>query len=527
MAFILCPECESPNSEFAIACPKCGYPIGYVTDRTQLVTLSANPFTDCEGFLEVLNAIESADDETMSPALMLAKSRELPTVVYGLLAGNADAAVRIMLAQNEALPDRLLGKLACDSVVEVRKAVASNPSASDETLSTLAIVTPYSGDNLSSSIRFIPWNRKPIYPDNSEVLIALTGNPSLSCGLAERLSTDVNPYVRAAVATRHDLTQDTLMRLASDVSEWIIDPGGVLAVMTAVAKNPSARMDVLEVLARYCIDDVMDVIEANPAVKDSDKGKLREIASDAADAANVGTLAAFSPGPMVYGIQSRNTIVSVNIASEMKTLREYCHAEDADRRVMAAQDARATESMLTQLAKDADECVRHAVASRHVIPAGVARVLASDRSEQIRSSLGANNSCPEDILEQLSLDGSRRVRCAVARNEKTSTSIVEMLSRDADGEVRVAIAEREDHHCEAIFERLIAEGEQDVLYALLHNACVSRVRRIWIAEHYGMSLPHDLEDHDRDDYNDEPLDCEWPLDGWHFDEDNGWLDYEP
>ncbi|MEE8526165.1 MAG: PH domain-containing protein, partial [Thermoanaerobaculia bacterium] len=103
MALIPCPECSNQVSTAAVACPRCGFPVGSVPpDARSLASGSAPPIP------------MSMDEETLweaRPATLLLLGQILRTVVFLIVLAILDWAVRSYLLPSLSDPPPVLTEI--------------------------------------------------------------------------------------------------------------------------------------------------------------------------------------------------------------------------------------------------------------------------------------------------------------------------------------------------------------------------------------------------------------------------------
>jgi len=86
----------------------------------------------CEGFVCHSTLTELALDDEVSVRLAVAERRDLPTLVWRLLAKDKSPVVRARLAANSAIPDEVLRLLCSDEASPVRVAAMKHPRVSED-----------------------------------------------------------------------------------------------------------------------------------------------------------------------------------------------------------------------------------------------------------------------------------------------------------------------------------------------------------------------------------------------------------
>lgn len=149
------------------------------------------------------------------------------------------------------------------------------------------------------------------------------------------------------------------------------------------------------------------------------------------------------------------------------------------------------------------------------LPASLIERLSQNPSDDVRSGIALNPSTPSEILKEVATSGDELIRACVARNLSITSEILDILLKD---------------DC------------LDVITALKNNAALSeddkarvkqRLRDYWREEHADHHIHNPLDPYEGDEPTDDrylptiEYGVESPLNGWHYDEDNGWLDYYP
>ena len=627
MSFVLCPECGAPCSDLAISCPRCGFPLGYVTDRRRLERISFNPFTEFEGYPDQIEALCHERDDCTTPETLVAEAPSLPAGILLTLCGSRDAKTRELVARNPTLPPDLLDSLAKDEDWKVRKAVASNPATSVDTLAALAYCLE--SPNYPSGSHF---DRNHII----DLRLAVANNPSIDTGLMARLAADYDARVRAAIASRQDAGQDVLTLLSKDASVVYTESEGSISIRSLVARNPSLGEETLATLANEQDRDVRVSVASNPSASE---GLLSRLAHDgdwrvkeavaqnpsAAESLLTDMALDFSYD-LIDSIRAqiaRNPSATIEVFHALRkkdagfslesysryapsdnrirpapapsrvngymleriaenpsvgpdTLRQFSEDEDPVFRVIAAGHVLTPDVLLLRLAEDQSKPVRMAVATNDGVPSSVAKVLAKDpdadvratfacgrspylglllgdadesvlehlarntaasrcvlgrlskhTSVSLRCAVAENSSCPQDVIAQLCEDESDEVRCCLARNPSTPYAVLYWLARDRSLEVRIAVAKRNDEQMDTLFEHLASlDGPRALLAALYGNPRIPKDMRARLGEHlFGPYYDYNWDDSDSSSSWEDSQ--ESPLAGWHYDEDNGWLDYYP
>ena len=176
------------------------------------------------------------------------------------------------------------------------------------------------------------------------------------------------------------------------------------------------------------------------------------------------------------------------------------------------------------------------------LPVSLIEKLSQRPSEDVRAGIALNPSTPASILMTLLQDSSYCIRILVGRNPSTPIEMLREIAATDDEDTRAFLASNPSITPE-ILDLLLTDGRLDVLTSLGKNPALSEADRArvkqgisdyWYEAHHGDHHVHDPHDpYEGDEPVDDRylpvigVDQESPLCGWHFDEDNGWLDYYP
>lgn len=248
---------------------------------------------------------------TESLCFLLAKSPTTPPKVLALLASNCDQFVLQALARNTELPLFVLEDLADLDDCNVRRLIALNPKTSLKLLEKLAadrVETVRS----AAGLRLLPDEWKSLEPNqlreklrlekvsdeiqflfvgggDSELLISIASNPSISECVQRRLAADIDARVISALAANPTTTKFILELIAK---EWRDDatvqaainsrnlPASLAELSEAELINNILRGDVLEeqlpMLFRNCGCNVKQAILSGNSLAFDDKRILIE-----------------------------------------------------------------------------------------------------------------------------------------------------------------------------------------------------------------------------------------------------------
>lgn len=118
------------------------------------------------------------------------------------------------------------------------------------------------------------------------------------------------------------------------------------------------------------------------------------------------------------------------LENELAGQGENSSNEETLIRLVLAGNPHSSESVIIQLADDADKRVRRRVAENPNVPASVLKKLAADESADVRIAVAEHKNLPESVLETLAGDADDDVRLGLSMNDKLPVSILEKLSND-------------------------------------------------------------------------------------------------
>lgn len=183
----------------------------------------------------------------------------------------------------------------------------------------------------------------------------------------------------------------------------------------------------------------------------------------------------------------------------------------------------------------------NAIAVNPSLPVSLIEKLSQSPSDDVRLGIALNPSTPISVLMRLLHDSDEFVRLHAVQNPSMPPETLKELATTDDQHIRVYVASNHSITPE-IIELLLADGDLDIFVALLENPTTPeayRTRADQQISDYWRDARADHHTHNPDDpYEyDEPVDDKYlpvigddpesPLYGWHYDEDNGWLDYYP
>lgn len=445
-----------------------------------------------------------------------------PELARGLLAEANDETLRV-LAQDEATPQDVLQNLATHSNSGVRRAVASNASTPVEALRVLATDTEVGIRAIAGKSNALPLESLVALAEDTEAKVreVAAGNASTPAEILARLAADDEQAVVAAVARNEEATGAVLQRIvdvhgakrhddeqryssilaggdplievaknpktSAEALRLLVDSRN--AIRGAIALNPHAAADVLDEIARTVHRDVWAKRPNNLSLEYERERILDAVVSNPSSA--IGTLQFLSAGDWVTRRTATKSeredgrTVSWKIwnpaateaAKEDKarsvraeiSRRQWQGCGSKASRLVFADNGDTAPEILAELARDADDSVRRAVAANRSTPRDAFLTLASDAVVSVRLA-AASATHPDDVsakhgspggrerwyqeaFERLAQDDDPQVRATVVSNVEVfwkvlSPQVRESVVFDADVQVRAALARsyvRQDH----------------------------------------------------------------------------------
>lgn len=333
---------------------------------------------------------EAAGCDHGSVRFAVAKNTSTPPDVLRRLVDDKSKDVRYVAARNPAIPAETLATLATSNDEERRRAAASNHAAGESMLSTLA------GDAAEN------------------VRLGVAQNATVTASVLRRLFEDPSELVRfeaACHATAAGMLEDLL-------AAGRLDFDSALAV--GAASNRACPTLVLGALAEIDDNLVADAVLRNPASSRSHRDELlRRLPSDV-------FLNRMFVGP---GLAKGSELPDLS----EQTLRFLAaDSDDTGRRIIAAAHPDTPAPVLADLAGDAEEEVRRAVAQNPRCPADVLSTFAGAESMRIRCAVAAHADCPPRPMAVLAHDSEEEVRIELAQNPSTTVDVIAVLLADTD-----------------------------------------------------------------------------------------------
>ncbi|UNK69404.1 hypothetical protein [Microbacterium sp. H1-D42] len=236
-----------------------------------------------------------------------------------------------------------------------------------------------------------------------EVLIALAGNPSLSAGSLESLTTKMasmrTEAAREMFAESDRTPVAVLEGLSTDRRNYL---------RAAVAANRSAPLHVLSRLAQDSSADVRLAVMANPQVPSELAFSIAEVLLASSENLDLHSV--------VIEVERRPDLaVSDGLMEAALDRLSKSRVRDPDLRHYAALDQRTGISTLERLAKSKDAEVKIAVSENPRTPRHVLEALALDADAEVRRAVACNDRLPQNLLNVLLLDDDLDVRIAAYR----------------------------------------------------------------------------------------------------------------
>jgi len=193
----------------------------------------------------------------------------------------------------------------------------------------------------------------------------------------------------------------------------------------AVAENPAAPENLLELLSKDSDYHVRDAVALNPSTSAS---LLEVLAKDANESVR-------------WGVAKNHRTPAVTLAALSKdTVRTV--------RVRVAENPFTPEEVLILLAEDSDSSVQIAVANNESVSeflkVRLLQVLSNNSEQHVRREVAANPLTPVKDLETLSKDPDQWIRQNVAKNPNTPLAILEKLATDNISDVKIAVVANEN-----------------------------------------------------------------------------------
>jgi len=266
-------------------------------------------------------------------------------------------------------------------------------------------------------------------PDAS-VRIATVHHKKLPLDFVVKLAGDADAGVRMRVARRKDLPTSVAVKLARDPDAH---------VRAAIMGREDLPPDLVVKLAEDPDADVRmyfatrQDLPTSVAVKlagDSDARVREAIARRRVLPAVIVAKLAEDPDARVRSRVALRKDLTAPLANKL--------AEDSDNvvRAEAASSEGLSPDLVVKLAGDSDAVVRERIASREVLPDSLVIKLAGDPDEYVRECIARREVLPDSLVIKLAGDPSRRVRMAAAQRENLSQAV-----KDAINEARERIEE--------------------------------------------------------------------------------------
>jgi len=220
-----------------------------------------------------------------------------------------------------------------------------------------------------------------------------------------------SPVVRQCVASRHDIPQELVIRLAED-------PDASVRIATVHSKK--LPLDFVVKLAG-----------------DADAGVRMQVAFRKDLPTSVAVKLARDPDDHVRATIMGREDLPPDLVVKL--------AEDPDARIRmyAARSEVLPPDLVVKLAEDPDDDVRMYFATRQDLPTSVAVKLAGDSDARVREVIARRRVLPTVIVAKLAEDPDARVRSRVARRKDLTAPLAIKLAEDSDNNVRADAASSE------------------------------------------------------------------------------------
>lgn len=315
------------------------------------------------------------------------------------LAGLQRVEIKVRVARHPLCPDYILRTLSKEQSAEVRAAVAQNPKADEVGTEQEPTHRPNgAGERSRRQVASDPLTLPKVLeqlllssdesPLDRGERMAVARNPSTPPHVLEKLSKDLDVFVRAEVASNPNSSISVIESLAKNPDRWI---------ERALLKNPKTPPNLLASLATDFWSDTRCAVAAHPStpatvLDDLSKDSNSKVRAEAARAANL------SVGAIAVLALDRDKTVRLHVA---------CRSDLAP-------------DTLAELARDNSVAVREAVASHPLAPPATV----------------------QSLLRSLAIDSQPHVRANAARHPSVSESLLAVLANDDDRGVRLAVAQR-------------------------------------------------------------------------------------
>jgi hypothetical protein len=308
------------------------------TDSTVRAALARNVHAPSETLLAL------AQDARQEVRVALARNPRLPAEGFSLLFQEESAAVRQSLASNPSLPLSLLEQLAADPSPSIRWSLAANPRAPAELLESW-LQEEIGGDGPPVVVqKLLSPLRKTNEPRDKTLLTALARNPRATPALLTRLAeyhsgkAKALVELRAAVAAHKHTPVEILRKLAGHTD---------LAIRRSLAVNPHTPLDVLQQLLATDDAELLIRIAHHSAVIGSQRRILVDLLMQKISQSPVWS------GAPAWFIYQHTELPQVHLSGML-------NATSWRDRYVVARHPKATQEMLTALARDGNRFVRAA-----------------------------------------------------------------------------------------------------------------------------------------------------------------------
>ena len=366
--------------------------------------------------INVIKILEFHDGNLNTPYCILQK-----------LAHHKDSQIRNLVAKYYNTPVDLLYKLSLDDCKWVKKSVAKHPKTTEEILCNLAKDNNYGVRstvaeriNISEEITTLLiksrcWGDNSHRPEDCSWRIKkqLASHPKVSQSIINKLIEEEHHQIRAAIATREDISEEQAIILAHDISFYVLKhlasnpniPIEVSRLFDICKKTNKSRFGTNTILDFNLIDKyyeklskivISGVTENKIAERKSFLIKRRLASNQNLSIDTINKLK-----------QDDNIIclgLTYNINTLIETLNKLTTNANHIVRQGVAEHSKVTVEILDKLKDDRNISVREKVAQSQNISIELIEYLAEDSVPLIRRAIAANNITPANILNKLKSD---------------------------------------------------------------------------------------------------------------------------
>ena len=365
-------------------------------------------------------------DENTKLLELIAKCPNTSTETLRLLSSKGSLTIRKRVAKHpNTSKDNLhnLAKYASETNYSIRIIVAANENISHKTAVMLA-------DPLGSRDHR-SWNIREKIASNNTVTKNVINN----------LMEDEHHRVRAAIASRKDISEEHAMMLAHDSSDLVIKN---------IANNPNVSNTVKKLL--------------NVLNKNRKSYYLKRLNNIDSNRKKVDCLLAYTTGKQNFRQQARSYVhyvrqVLFNVKNPLvDSIREIIYDSEPSFILGLIHNINTPSEIIEELAENANYLIRKGVVEHSKVTVEILDKLKDDRNINVREKVAQNPKISPEIIEELAHDSVPLVRRAIAENLKTPAAILNKLKSDRSLSVRRAVAENTNTSINTLKELLNDEA---------------------------------------------------------------------